>query len=139
MCVQKHFSHLLSGPFDKTPSCSTGLQVCTVTHISLTLCFFFFISQSFLCLPFALGLSFFSFHSSINSSPSPLTVFIFSGSLRLTEKKKKGFTITLSPLPKYPPFLHSISQDDRKGGSWKRRRWGGGSSDISMRSEDINL
>lgn len=91
------------------------------THFShfLFLSLLFPISQSYPYLSFVLNFFPFLFYSSVNSSHSSLTVFIFLSDLELVRKRS---SITLSSLLKYPPILHSITQNVRKESGWRRGR-----------------
>lgn len=120
-----------------------GLQVCTVTYLSITLCYLLCLSlylNLFLHLSLALYVSPFLFHPSLD--------FICLLPYSVSER---GPPLLSLPTLNIPLILYYITQDGRKDGGWKRGGdWRGGREgwkskgekrrrwDISMQTKDIN-
>lgn len=89
-----------------------GLQVCTVTYLSITLCYLLCLSlylNLFLHLSLALYVSPFLFHPSLD--------FICLLPYSVSER---GPPLLSLPTLNIPLILYYITQDGRKDGGWKR-------------------
>lgn len=116
---------------------SAGLQVCTITHISLAFYFFLFL---FLYFKLLLYMSLLCCFFSLNSSPSTLILFIFLFTLTLGLSDKGSPLLFLPSLNTPHPTLHhqgwqeGWSQQEKGfrgevGGGWKVEEGGKGRED----------